>query len=146
MRALIALACAAVLAGAEAPPPQGSPRDVDALTRRRAEEALAAHSAAIAPAAPVDPALLDRLASVSGVIQEGAALAAKGQMAEAGDRYLAASELVKAFTAEERHALGARWASLQAGYTALGRGLAESADPAPEATPPAPAQANPDHP
>lgn len=125
MRTLIALVCAAAMAAADTPAP--SPRDTDAVTRRRADEALAAHATATAkPSAPADLALLDRITGVDTVVKEGEAFLAKQLAVEAGERYLTAAELIKTFTPDERTTLSARWSALQTAYTALGRTLAES--------------------
>ena len=129
MRPLIALLSIATLTAVDAPSPAStpSPRDTDPVTRRRAEEALAAHAATSAKAdSTADLNLLDRFAAVVAMIQEGDGFVAKDLAVEAGERYLAAGEKIKTFTPEERLALGARWATLQNAYTALGRTLAES--------------------
>jgi len=124
MRALIVLVCA-VLQAAEVPTP--SPRDTDPVTRRRAEEALAAHAASsAAPASTADLTLLDRFTAADTAVLEGQGFFAKQLAVQAGERYLAAAEQLKSFTPEERKALGERWAKLQAAFTALGRKLADS--------------------
>ena len=126
---LMALLSVAALAAADAPSPapSPSPRDTDPITRRRAEEALAVHAATATKAdSTADLNLLDRFAAVVAMIQEGDGFVAKDLAVEAGERYLAAGEKIKTFTAEERQILGARWATLQNSFTALGRILADS--------------------
>jgi len=123
MRALIMLVSSAALVAADAPTP--SPRDTDPVTRRRAEEALAAHAATSATSDnTADLQLLDRFATVVAMIQEGEGFIAKDLAVNAGERYLAAGAQIKTFTADERLSLGTRWTTLQNAYTALGRHLA----------------------
>jgi len=105
-----------LLMGAEpvvgAPAPAG---DVDPVTQRRAEEALAALAAAEAkaeaavPAGPLDPALSDQIASIEGWFREIAILLDKNETAAAGERFLLASDALKAFTSEQRATLGRRY-------------------------------------
>jgi len=131
MRALIVLLCVAahvIAADPPAPAPIPSPRDTDPVTRRRAEEALAAYAATAATVtSTADLPLLDRFAAVVAIIQEGDGFAAKDLAVQAGERYLAAGDKIKTFTPDERLSLGARWTTLQNAYTALGRTLADSA-------------------
>ena len=122
MRPLIVALCVAGLAAAELP----SPRDTDPVTRRRAEAALAEHAQAAQPASTADLGLLDRCAAVTTTVQEGEGLLAKQLAVAAGERFLAATALLKTFTKTEQQALGPHWTALQAAYTALGRTLAAS--------------------
>ena len=124
MRPLILLLMATLIGAAESAPTP-SPRDIDPVTQRRAQEALATHAAA-KPASTADLALLDRLTAAITAVQEGQGLLAKQAAMQAGERYIRAAELIKTFTPEERLACGERWTELEKAQTALGRALAES--------------------
>jgi|GEM_PF-4079207 len=133
---IVALVCiCGLLMGAEpvvgAPAPAG---DVDPVTQRRAEEALAALAAAEAkaeaavPAGPLDPALSDQIATIEGWFREIAILLDKNETAAAGERFLLASDALKAFTSEQRATLGRRYDLARERLQGFARTFAEGGD------------------
>jgi hypothetical protein len=125
MRTLIPMVFMVVASAAENP--AVSPRDTDAVTRRRAEEALSAYAAEKAkPASTTDVGLLSRFAAAEATTLEGEGFLSKQQAVAAGERYLDAVKKMAAFAPEERQALGERWARLGNAVAALGRKLADS--------------------
>lgn len=110
-----------------APAPAG---DVDPVTQRRAAEALAelAAAAEVEPAGPVDPVLAERMAGIEGWLREIALLLDKNEPAAAGERFLLASEALKALEADQRAALGRRYLLARDRLQGFARAFADDAE------------------
>jgi len=110
--AFVLLLIGGVLLAAEpvvgAPTPAG---EVDPVTQRRAAEMLAEMATAegAEPAGPVDAVLAERMAGIEGWLREIALLLDKNEPAAAGERFLLASEALRALEADQRAALGRRY-------------------------------------
>lgn len=110
-----------------APTPAG---EVDPVTQRRAAEMLAEMATADAtePAGPVDPLLAERMAGIEGWLREIALLLDKNEPAAAGERFLLASEALKALEAGQRAALGKRYLLARDRLQGFARAFADSAE------------------
>lgn len=100
------------------------PTAADAITQRRAAEAAKAYAKASAPAAPLDPALAERIGEIEMLATEGESFLAAGRDLKAGDCVLAAAERWTTLSLAERATLGVRGRAAQAKITALNRALA----------------------
>ncbi len=107
-----------------APTPAG---EVDPVTQRRAAEMLAEMATAegAEPAGPVDPVLAERMAGIEGWLREIALLLDKNEPAAAGERFLLASEALKALDADQRMALGRRYVLARDRLQGFARAFAE---------------------
>lgn len=104
--------------------------EVDAVTQRRAAEMLAemATAEATEPAAPVDPVLAERMAGIEGWLREIALLLDRNESAAAGERFLLASEALKALEADQRAALGRRYLLARDRLHGFARAFADSVE------------------
>jgi hypothetical protein len=107
------------------PAPAG---EVDAVTQRRAEEALAilAQQPEVAAAMTTDVALLERMAEIEGWQREMGLLLDQQESAAAGERFIKVGEAMRALTPAERAALGRRYTAARDRLQGFARLFAEA--------------------
>jgi len=117
-----ALAASVALTAGEAQPP--APVPVDAGTTARAEVAAEAYLRELAENEKrIDPDAAERCSQAEKLIASAQFLIERGEMAKAGDAFVAATNHIKAVPTGQRVYLGKRYRAIQDRLTEVGRVL-----------------------